>query len=561
MTFVILQPCCNDASCADVCPVDCIHPTPDEPGYMQAEMLHIDPGSCIDCGACVDECPVDAIRADHELTAEQSRYLHLNATYFEERHDPADNHRRRAEGRRETNAPDVRIAIVGTGPAAFYAASELAGVRGIEVEMYDRLVTPYGLVRAGVAPDHPETKIIAELFRAVAGRNSVRVHLGVEIGTDLSHEDLLAHHDAVIYATGASDDRRLGIDGEDLPGSHAANEFVAWYNGHPDYAAKTFDLSCDRAVVIGNGNVALDLARILTASPDDLARTDIADHALIALRASAVREVVVVGRRGPAQTKFTTPELAALVDAPHIDLVVQGISKSRSSLEWDAVDPVQAAKMDLIYEIASRSPTDTGGAHRRIVLRFCASPISIEGDRSVSAIELADNSLSCDSDGHVRADPSGSTVTVPTGLVLRSVGYRGHRIPGVPFDDERGVVPNIDGRVIDTSGCVVPGVYVVGWIKRGPTGVIGTNKKCAIDTVENLLSDIRNGRLSIGSHGSDDVDSLVRSRVPDALSFPDWTSIDRAETDAGSSVGRPRVKMVSSQQMRSTVDYESDPAD
>ncbi len=305
MAYVITQACCNDASCVDVCPVNCIHPTPDEPEFATTEMLYIDPQTCIDCGACVDECPVDAIFGENELSEAHSMYPEINAAYFEKHPIGPDWPELGSPRKLSAELGTLRVAIVGSGPSACYAAIELTSRPRVEVDMFDRLPTPYGLVRAGVAPDHPGTKGVSDVFRSALGKRSVQCHFNVEVGRHVSHEELLEHHHAVIYAVGAASDRRLGVPGEDLPGSHAATEFVAWYNGHPDYADHEFDLSGERAVIVGNGNVALDVARVLVTDPDELAKTDMAEHAVEALRHSNIREVVIVGRRGPAQAAYT----------------------------------------------------------------------------------------------------------------------------------------------------------------------------------------------------------------------------------------------------------------
>ena len=505
MTYVVTQPCCNDASCVEVCPVDCIRPTPRDPEYRTTEMLYIDPKTCIDCGACMDACPVDAIFGDAELPEEHEEYREINRKYFE-------LHPLKSTGLPYSPSPTVkipreevplRIAIVGSGPAASYAADELLmhGPNGaVEVEIFDRLPTPWGLVRAGVAPDHGGTKAVADLFSDLGRNKNCTFHLNVEVGRDISHEELMAHHHAVIYAVGALNDRRLDVPGEELAGSHAATEFVAWYNGHPDYADRTFDLSGERAVIIGNGNVALDIARILTADPDDLAGTDIAQHAIDALRESAIREVVVVGRRGPAQAAYTSPELMALGQIPGVDVVVHPQDlllgeDSRAALE--GVD--QTLAMQLKSELTQRYALHSSvGADKRIVLRFLASPVAMRGNQRVESVEFVHNEIRQSADGTIRAHPTSSTEVIETGLVLRSIGYQGTPVPGVPFDSDRGIIPNHDGRVLDPrTNEPLTGTYVTGWIKRGPSGVIGTNKKCAHDTVSQLLTDFTAGRLSL----------------------------------------------------------------
>ena len=319
MPHVITQSCCSDGSCVFACPVNCIHPSPDEPGFATAEMLYIDPVACVDCGACVSACPVGAIAPDTRLTPEQLPFVALNASYYPER--SADQKLPPTSKLAPViPAPEVRghhrgpltVAIVGSGPAAMYAADELLTQHGVRVNVFEKLPTPYGLVRAGVAPDHQTTKRVTALFDRIARRREFRFYLNVEVGKHLSHDDLLAHHHAVLYAVGAPNDRRLDIDGMGLPGTGTATELVAWINGHPEFTDLPVDLSHERVVIVGNGNVALDVARVLTADPDELARTDISDHALQALRTSRVHEVVIAARRGPAHSAFTLPELIGL---------------------------------------------------------------------------------------------------------------------------------------------------------------------------------------------------------------------------------------------------------
>ncbi|HKI42370.1 MAG TPA: 4Fe-4S binding protein, partial [Mycobacterium sp.] len=324
MPHVITQSCCNDGSCVFACPVNCIHPTPDEPGFAMSEMLYIDPVACVDCGACVSACPVGAIAPDTRLDARQLPFVEINASFYPER--PADVKLPptsklapvipAAEVR--AHRQPLTVAIVGSGPAAMYAADELLTQRGVRVNVFEKLPTPFGLVRAGVAPDHQNTKRVTQLFDRVSRHRGFRFYLNVEIGRHLSHQELLAHHHAVLYAVGAPDDRRLDIDGMGLPGTGTATELVAWINGHPEFTDLRVDLSHERVVVIGNGNVALDAARMLTAGPDQLARTDISDHALAAFRNSAVREVVIAARRGPAQSAFTLPELIGLTGSAEV---------------------------------------------------------------------------------------------------------------------------------------------------------------------------------------------------------------------------------------------------
>ncbi|WP_040801036.1 FAD-dependent oxidoreductase [Nocardia higoensis] len=553
MSFVVTQPCCNDAACVQVCPVNCIRPTPDDPDFRTTEMLYIDPQTCIDCGACMEACPVEAIHPEDELPDDQSRYREINAEYF--RRHPLD------AGTLPEQQPSVkvpkpeaplRVAVVGSGPAGVYAAAELINRMpsgGIEVEMFDRLPTPWGLVRAGVAPDHLGTKAITEVFRRIAAKPGFRFHLNVEIGNHLTHDELLAHHHAVIYAVGALEDRKLDIPGAELPGSVAATEFVAWYNGHPDYAQRTFDLSGERAVIVGNGNVALDVARLLVSDPDDLVRSDMAEHALEALRSSRIREVVVLGRRGVAQAAYTTPELMALGRIPGVDVVVD----SRELDLGDLADEDVSFSTDLKTRVAREyvdSTTDPG--NKRIVLRYLTSPTRILGADRVEGVEIVRNELVRTERGALEARPTGDTEIIAAGLVLRSIGYRGTAVPGVPFDTAAGRIPNVDGRVIDpATGSALAGVYTTGWVKRGPSGVIGTNKLCAQNTVAALIEDVVAGRLRHPESGRDreTLSALVVERRPEAVDRKGWLAIDAAERAGGRERGRPRVKITDIEQM------------
>jgi ferredoxin--NADP+ reductase len=556
VTFVILQACCNDASCVDVCPVDCIHPTPDEPDFMRTEMLHIDPQTCIDCGACVEACPVEAIKAEDELDDIELPFADLNADYFEQHPMQTGQLDVPKPLWRKADFSGMRVAIVGSGPAAFYAASELIALKGVQVNMFERLLTPYGLVRSGVAPDHPGTKAVTDIFRTLERRKNFRLHLGVEIGADLTHDELLAYNHAVIYAVGASSDRRLGIDGEDLPGSHTATEFVGWYNGHPDYKDRTYDLTGERAVIVGNGNVALDVARILLTDPDDLDRTDIADHALDVLRSSNIREVVVLGRRGVAQAGYTNPEMMALRHLPGVDLVIDPDDVAvddvtRSLLDSPDTESSVKAKVSLARKVAEEAPT---GAPKRLVLRYLASPTRISGTDHVEAVHITRNRLEQTDEGSVVAVATEVTETIDASVVLRAVGYRGVPISGVPFDDARGVISNNEGRVVDLhSHEPIPGVYATGWVKRGPSGVIGSNKKCAADTVDLLLQDHVAGVLPVPADDADAFSALLSERTPDVVDFAGWSLIDKAERAAGRPRKRPRVKFVDVDSMLAVV--------
>ena len=447
-----------------------------------------------------------------------------------------------------------RVAIVGAGPAGAFAAGRLLRGRGdAEIDLFERLPTPWGLLRGGVAPDHQEIKRLEQLFDRQTLRRGCRLLANVEVGVDVSHSELMRHYTAVVYATGAQTDKSLGIPGEDLPGSRPATEFVAWYNGHPDYRALEFDLSAPRAVVIGNGNVAADVTRILMRGDEELARTDIADHALAALRQSSVREVVVLGRRGPAQAAFTSAELRELGHLDGVDVEVDPaeLELDPVSSEWLAVEGTFTAhkNVELLGEFASRAPRPT--ARRRIVLRFLRSPVHIRGSGRVEAVDLRRNEIVRTNDGTLRAGAVDDEVeTIECGLVLRSVGYRAVPLPDVPFDERHFVLPNERGRVLAPDGEPLPGVYAVGWIKRGPTGILGTNKRDAEETVSCLAEDLRSGALAQPPNPAPEgIDALLAERKPDVVTVDAWRAIDREELERGSDQRRPRVKLASREEL------------
>jgi len=414
----------------------------------------------------------------------------------------------------------------------------------VTVDVFDRLMTPWGLVRFGVAPDHPKIKSVTRVFDRTARMPGFNFHGNVEVGTDVTHQQLAAAYHAVLYAVGTPHDRKLGIEGEDLPGSVSATDFVAWYNGHPDYADMDFDLSSRRAVVVGNGNVALDVARMLALSVHELSVTDIADHALELLRASQVEEIVVLGRRGPAQAAFTHPELRELAELELADVVVDP-----ADVQLDASSAAGLAHADLttarnVETLTSYAALTPSGKPRRVVLRFLTSPVAIEGEDRVEAIVVERNELVQAPDGSLRARPTGARERIETGLVLRSIGYVGTPLPGVPFDDRAMTVLNRDGRVLDSQTHEpMPGVYAAGWIKRGPSGVIGTNKKCAQETTTLLLEDFANGRLPEPSVSAQELLTELRARI-DVVDYSGWEAIDAHERALGEDSGRPRVKLV-----------------
>jgi ferredoxin--NADP+ reductase len=450
----------------------------------------------------------------------------------------------------------IRIAVIGSGPAGFYTAGHLLkdGPENLEVDMIERLPTPWGLVRSGVAPDHPKIKSVTRVYEKTAAHPRFRFFGNVEFGRDVSRDELVEHYHCVVYATGSPADRPLGIPGEDLEGSHPATDFVGWYNGHPDYCDHDFDLSADRAVVIGNGNVALDVARMLTLTHDELAVTDIADHALEVLDASNVREIVVVGRRGPAQAAFTNPELLELGELADADVIVDAEELERAlAVEDPNMDPTSERNVSVLRDYAGRAPM---GRSKRVILRFLLSPTELIGDENgVRRIVMARNALQAGKDGRLQAEPTGETEELDAGLVMRAIGYRGIALPGVPFDDRSATIPNEGGRVVTFDGApagtseaassrVLPGEYAVGWIKRGPSGVIGTNKKDAQQTVDALLEDLAADKhLDPTEPDSDAIERLLAERVPALVTYEGWSEIDRHEQALGEPHGRPRVKL------------------
>jgi ferredoxin--NADP+ reductase len=440
-------------------------------------------------------------------------------------------------------AQDLRVAVVGSGPAGFYATGSLLTAEPpIEVDLFERLPTPWGLVRLGVAPDHPNIKAVSRVFEKTAERPGFRFLGNVDVGKDVTHEELLALYDAVVYAFGAQTDRRMGIPGEDLPGSWPATELVAWYNGHPDYQELDFDLSCDRAIVVGNGNVAVDVARMLALTPDELAATDTTDEAIAAINGAGIEEIVMLGRRGPVQAAFTTPELLELGELAGADVLVDpaDLVLDAASEEQLAGDTHALRNLEVLRTYAERPPA---GRRRVLRLRFCTSPVAILGEERVEGVEVVRNRLVADERGVLRAEPTGERETIPCGIVFRSVGYRGVPLPGVPFDEARGVIPNDGGRVLGPDGTHLDGVYCTGWIKRGPSGVIGTNKKDASETVAAMLEDVASGRLAGSGHTAAEIDDLLAERGIEVVTQAGWQAIDAVERSRGEPAGRPRVKL------------------
>jgi ferredoxin--NADP+ reductase len=449
----------------------------------------------------------------------------------------------------------LRVAIIGAGPSGFYAADQILKDPDVhaQVDLFDRLPTPYGLVRGGVAPDHPKIKSVTRVYERTAAKEGFRFFGNVEVGRDLGVADFEEHYHAIIYTFGAEADRELGIPGEDLPGSYAATAFVGWYNAHPDYADRDFHLDrAKRAVVIGNGNVAMDVSRMLALDDAELRKTDIADHAIEVLDASTIEEIVVLGRRGPAQAAYTNPEVKELGELEEADVIVDPAEieldpVSAAYLESEDADKTTRNNVEIVREFAAREPA---GKPKRIVLRFLSSPIEIKGGDKVESIVIGRNELA-DDDGTLRARDTGEREELDCDLVLRSVGYTGIPINGIPFDEKRGTILNERGRVLEEHGGEHrTGHYTAGWIKRGPSGVIGTNKKDAQETVVHLLEDVREGRLlEPESPDPDSIETVLKERGTHYVSFSGWEKIDQAEVGRGEPHGRPRVKFVRVEEM------------
>ena len=449
----------------------------------------------------------------------------------------------------------LRVAIIGSGPAAFYAAEHLlkAPDRAVRVDMLDRLPTPYGLVRGGVAPDHQKIKSVIAIYEKIAANPAFRFFGNVEFGKHLTRADLERHVHAILYACGAQTDKRLGIPGEDLLGSHSATEFVAWYNGHPDFRDRVFDLSVEQVAVVGVGNVAVDVARILCLTPEELRTTDMADYAIEALSGSRVKEVSILGRRGPVQAAFTTVEVKELGELPGADVVVRPDEVAIDPLSAEELAAARAAtkaKVEIVTEFSRRTPA---GKPRRLGIRFMVSPIELidDGTGRVGGVRLAKNRLVKSPSGAIVTEPTGETEDLPAGLVFRSVGYRGVALPDVPFDERAGLIPNAKGRVLDpATGAPLAGHYATGWIKRGPTGVIGNNKADSVETVNAMLEDAAAGAMPTPSAPDPAAfESLVRERQPACVSFADWKRLDRIEVERGAPQGRPRAKLTSIEEM------------
>lgn len=454
-----------------------------------------------------------------------------------------------------TEAEPLRVAVIGAGPAGFYAADHLLNQRDliVEVDLFDRLPTPYGLVRYGVAPDHQKIKSVTAVYDRTASHPRFRFFGNVKFGNHVMLDDLKTLYHQILFATGAQTDRRLGLPGEDLDGSYSATEFVAWYNGHPDFTHLEFDLQREAAAVVGVGNVAVDVTRILLRSTDELSRTDIADYALAALAGSRVKEVYLLGRRGPAQAAFSNPEIRELGELPNADATappdeVVLDELSRADIE-QRNDQTARTKVEILQGFARRKPT---GKPRRLIMRFLVSPVEILASQGhVGGLRLVRNRLEKTEAGTLVARPTGEHEDLPAGVVFRSIGYRGVPLPGVPFNDEWGVILNDSGRVLDPEMKEpVVGLYAAGWIKRGATGLIGTNKPDAAETVTNMIADLRAGRvLRADDPDAEAAERFIRERQPLYISYADWRRLDELEVARGNARGRPRVKFISVEEM------------
>lgn len=449
----------------------------------------------------------------------------------------------------------LRVAIIGSGPSGFYAAAALFKQKdlNVQVDLYDRLPTPYGLVRFGVAPDHQKLKAVIRVYEKVAGREGLRFFGNVHVGCDVTVEELELHYDQIVFAIGCETDRKLGIPGEDLEGSHTATEFVAWYNSNPGYIDRAFDLSCKRAVVVGIGNVAMDVTRILVKDPDALANSDIASYALEALRKSGVEEVILLGRRGPAQAAFSPREIQEIGGLEGVDLIVDPKEAELDEISRTSLQP--DAKNNVEY-LTAQSKLGEGSKPQKVRLRLCVSPVEILGDNGrVTEVKIEKNELRQEESGYIRSVGTGQYETLSAGLIFRSIGYHGVPLEGLPFNEKRGIAYNKEGRVTDSSGSIVPNKYVVGWIKRGPTGLIGTNKRDSSATAEKMLEDIAGKKAPLDPQKTPEaVDQMLATKKLKVVTFEDWKLLDKQEVDKGTRLGKVRDKFLTVAEMMEAIE-------
>ncbi len=441
----------------------------------------------------------------------------------------------------------LRVAIIGSGPSGFYAADHLQKQKDlvVHIDMFDRLPTPFGLVRGGVAPDHAKIKSVTKVYDKIAADPNFRFYGHVEFGKDITHEEISKYYHQVIYAVGAQTDKRMEIPGEDLSGSHPATEFVAWYNGHPDYRDYKFDLSQESAIVVGVGNVAMDVARILASSHEELVKTDMADYAVEALKNSNVKNIYLLGRRGPAQAAFTNPEVKELGELEETD-VIADINEvtldplSKAALEANPDSTIQN-NVDILTGYAKQTPK---GRKKKLYMRFLVSPVEITGNGRVEAVKIVKNELFQNKDGSLRPKATDKFENIKAGLIFRSIGYKGLALPGVPFNDSWGVIPNKDGRVHDPKADrIVEGEYVVGWIKRGPSGVIGTNKPDSVATVNMMLEDFKQNKMfNPNTPKRENLEKMLNDKKVPFVTYAEWQKLDQMELKNGQAIGRPRLK-------------------
>jgi len=444
----------------------------------------------------------------------------------------------------------LRVAVVGSGPSGFYAAEALLKQKdlSVRVDMFDRLPTPYGLVRGGVAPDHQKIKSVALVYEKIAGFPGFRFFGNVKLGQELQVEDLTARYHQIVYAVGNESDRRLGVPGEDLRGSHSATEFVGWYNAHPDFRGQQFDLSCESAVVVGLGNVAMDVVRILAEDPERLGGTDIAGYALDALMKSRIKTIYLLGRRGPAEASYSPQEIRDLGTLASADLIVKPEEAAVTEASKPLLsDPIARKNADYVLE---KSRAGEGTRLKKIRLRFCASPAELLGKNGrLEAVKIEKNRLVSDGRGGTKAEKTGEFEVLPAGLVLRAIGYRGIPIPGVPFDPKSGKTPNADGRVLDSRGQPLPGHYAVGWTKRGPSGLIGTNRADSAATAALMLTDAKAARALEPKQDPQNIGDFLRARGARPVSFAEWKILDGLEKERGRALGKIREKFSNAEEM------------
>jgi len=455
-----------------------------------------------------------------------------------------------------TESRPLRVAIVGAGPSGFYAADALfRSPLIIHVDAFDKLATPYGLLRGGVAPDHQKMKSVSSYYDRVATKFPDRFRFigNVEIGKDITVDELRNYYDAVVFSYGSSSDQKTGLKGEELPGVYSAREFVGWYNGHPDYQHFEFELNQEVVAIIGQGNVAIDVARILAKTPHELSTSDITQKALDALSKSKVKEIHIIGRRGPVQSAFTeleAKELGELEDANIVvyenDLVLDGANRR----EMEEVESNKARKNYAVLQELAKMPKE--GKSKKVFIQYFKYPKEITGTTHAESLKMDVVRLEGEAFKQ-KAIPTGEELTIPSGLIFRSIGYKGISSPGVPFDTKRGVIPNQKGRVTDENGHVVSGFYTAGWIKRGPSGVLGSNKPCSTETIDCLFEDLPSLQ-ACPTPSSDAVYDLLKSRGVRTVSFQDWKQIDSRETEIGKAKGKPREKFTTSEEIFQTLD-------